>query len=81
MALLTTVALSLGVGCLNLTYGIGQSSAITGEHAIVSGYLSLLSGSVTAVNRGLERPNKVEQHNRFVSRYGDVCGISTRYAR
>jgi hypothetical protein len=72
MALFTTVALSLGVGCLNLTYGIGQPSATTGIPAIVSGCLSLLSGSVAAVNRGLEWPNKAERHNDYSSRFGDV---------
>ena len=72
MALFTTVALSLGVGCLNLTYGIGQPSATTGVPAIVSGCLSLLSGSVAAVNRGLEWPNKAERHNDYSSRFGEV---------
>jgi hypothetical protein len=72
MALFTTVALSLGVGCLNLTYGIGQPSATTEIPAIVSGCLSLLSGSVAAVNRGFEWPNKAERHNDFSSRFGEV---------
>jgi hypothetical protein len=36
MPLFTTVALSLGVGCLNLTYIMGQPSAPTGIPAIVS---------------------------------------------
>jgi hypothetical protein len=67
MALFTTVALSLGVGCLNLTYGIGQPSATTGMPAIVSAYFSLLlSGSVTAVSSGLDWPSD------FASRYGEV---------
>jgi hypothetical protein len=72
ISLFATVALSLGVGCLNLTYGIGQPSATTGVPAIVSGCLSLLSGSVAAVNWGLEWPNKAERHNDYSSRFGEV---------
>jgi hypothetical protein len=40
MALFTAVALNLGVGCLSLTYGIGQPSATTGVPAIACGCLS-----------------------------------------
>jgi hypothetical protein len=72
MAFFTTVALSLGVGCLNLMYGIGQPSATSGIPAIVSGSLSLLCGSVAAVNLGLEWPNKAERHNDYSSRFGEV---------
>jgi hypothetical protein len=36
MALFTKVALGLGVGCLNLTYGIGQPLDTTGVPAIVT---------------------------------------------
>ena len=72
LSLFTTVALSLGVGCLNLTYGIGQPSATTGVPAIVSGCLSLLSGSVTALNSGVEWPNKAERHDNYASRFGEV---------
>lgn len=71
-ALFTTVFLSLGVGCLNLTFGIGRPEAATGVPAIVSGCLSLLSGSVTALNSGLEWPNKAERHDDFEARYGEV---------
>jgi hypothetical protein len=72
MPLFTTVALVLGVGCLNLSYGIGQPSATTGSPAIVSGGLSLLSGSVSALNSGLEWPNKAERHDNYASRFGEV---------
>jgi hypothetical protein len=81
MALFTTVALSLGVGCLNLTYGIGQPSATTGVPAIVSGCLSLLSGSVAAVKRdsnGLTRMSATTTIH-HVSAKSFV--ISTRNAR
>jgi hypothetical protein len=72
MALFTTVAVSLGVGCLNLAYGIGQPSSTAGIPAIVSGCLSLLIGSVAAVNRGLEWPSKAERHNDYSSRFVEV---------
>lgn len=72
LALYTSVALSLGVGCLNLTYGIGQPAASTGIPAIVSGCLSLLSGSVSALNSGLAWPNKAERHNDYAARYSEV---------
>jgi hypothetical protein len=49
--LYTTVFLSLGVGCLNLTFGIGRPTVM---HSIVSGCMSLLIGSVAALNSGLE---------------------------
>jgi hypothetical protein len=72
MWLFSTVALNLGVDCLNLTYGIGQPSATSGIPAIVSGRLFLLSGSVAAVSRGLEWPNKAEWHNEYISHFGEV---------
>jgi hypothetical protein len=72
MSLFTSVALSLGVGCLNLTYGIGQPSATTGVSVIGSGYLSLLSGSVSALSNGLEWPNKAERHDNYASQFGEV---------
>jgi hypothetical protein len=46
--------------------------------AIVSGCLSLLSGSVATVNHRLEWPNKAERQNDFASRLGEVVrGINT----
>jgi hypothetical protein len=70
MSLFTTEALSLGVGCLNLTYGIGQPSATIGVPAIVCG--CLLSGSVAAVNRGFEWPHNAERYDDYASRFGEV---------
>jgi hypothetical protein len=72
MALYSTLFLSLGVGCLNLTFGIGRAEAATGVPAIVSGCLSLLSGSVTALNSGLQLPIKAERHDHSNSRFGEV---------
>jgi hypothetical protein len=69
--LFTTIALSLGVGCLYLTYGIEQPPTTTKIPAIVNGCLSLLSGSVAAVSTGLNGPNKVERHNDYSSRFGE----------
>jgi hypothetical protein len=72
MSLFTTVALSLGVGCLNLTCGIGQPSATTGVPAIASGCVSLLSESVSALSNGLEWPNKAERYDNCASRFGEL---------
>jgi hypothetical protein len=72
MTLFATAALSLGVGCLNVTNGIGKPTTSAGTPAIVSGCMSLLSGSATVVNRGLEWPKKAERHNDYASRYGEV---------
>jgi hypothetical protein len=44
MAHFSTVFLSLGVGCLNLTFGIGRTETATGVPAIQSGCISLFSG-------------------------------------
>jgi hypothetical protein len=81
MALFTAIALchaALAAGCLNLTNGIGQPSATTGIPAIVSGCLSLLNGSVAALMRGLEWPDKGERHNVFASHFGEVvCDFNT----
>jgi hypothetical protein len=78
LALFSTVFLSLDVGCMNLTFGISRPEAATGVLAIVSGYLSMLSGSVKAPNSGLEWPNKAERHDECASRFGDVVrDIST----
>jgi hypothetical protein len=74
----TTVFLSLGVACLNPTFGIGRPAAATALPAIVSGCLSLLSGSVTALNNGFEWPNKAKRHYHFASRFKEVVrDIST----
>jgi hypothetical protein len=59
------------VGYLNLTFGIGRRAS-TGVPAIVSGYLSLLSGSITALNSGQEWPNRAERHGDYASRFGEV---------
>jgi hypothetical protein len=74
MPLFMSVALSQGVGCLNLTFGIGQPSATTGVPAIVDGWLFLLNGSVSALSSGLEWPNKAERHDDYASRFGEVIG-------
>jgi hypothetical protein len=77
-ALYTTVFLSLGVGSLNLTFGIGRPETATALPAIVSSCLSRLSGSVTALSGGLEWVNKAERQDAFASRFGEVvCDIKT----
>jgi hypothetical protein len=71
-ALFTTVFLSPDMGCINLTFGIGRPEAATAMPGIVSNCLSLLSGSMTALNIGLEWANKAERHDHFASSFGEV---------
>jgi hypothetical protein len=62
MALCTTVFLSLGVGCLNLGFGIGRPAH----------HRERLSLPTLELNNGLEWPNKAERHDHFASRFGEV---------
>jgi hypothetical protein len=79
-AMFLTIALSFCVGCLNLTYGIGQSLGPAGIPAVVSGCLSLFGGSVTALSSGLEWSVKAARHDDYSSRYAEVVRrINTEY--
>jgi hypothetical protein len=79
-ALFLTIALSLGVGCLNLIYGIGQTLGPATVPAVISGCLSLFSGSVAAISSGFEWQIKSVRHEDYSSRYAEVVrDINTEY--
>lgn len=69
-ATFTTVLLSLGVGCLNLVFGLTTGPVNT--PAVVSGCLSLLSGSIVGLANTMRWTEKHCLHDEYAARYSEV---------